>query len=71
MKIFETVVAVILAVTIPAELIVVAGIDGGAGEWTWWVLLSCAFLQVAAMALIKLGATVAGEKCVLLWEDRR
>ena len=70
MRIYEKVVIAILLVTIPAELIVVAGIDGTAGAWAWWVLLSCAFLQVTAMALIKIGATAAGEKCTLFWKRK-
>ena len=65
MKPFEYIAAVILLVTIPVQLFTLAGIDGGAGVWTWWVLLSAAFLQVAAILLLKVGYEKTGKKAHL------
>ncbi len=71
MRTYEKVAAAILAVTVPAELVVAAGIAGTASAWTWWVLLGCAFLQLTAMAIAKIGWERATGKKAKLFGERK
>ena len=71
MRTYEKIAAAILAVTVPAELIVAAGIAGTASAWTWWVLLGCAFLQLSAMAVVKVGWERATGKKAKLFGERK
>ena len=70
MKPFEYIAAAILIITLPVQLFALAGIDGGAGVWTWWVLLSAAFFQLAAILLLKVGYEKTGKKAHLFGELR-
>ena len=52
-RIIEPLFAIVLMVTIPAELVAVIGMEGDAGAWAWWLGVGCAVLQLTAMVMVR------------------
>lgn len=59
-KIIEPLFAIVLMVTIPAELVGVIGMESGAGPWAVWLCVASAVLQLTAIVAVKVTCVGTG-----------